>query len=545
MITETAGARKAVFIDAACLALITLLSALPYITKIGFYSDDWFIVASFHDGRLGLPALLADFPSRPLQGLYLASLFKLSGTEPLGYHAVNTAIIALSAVGLYLLLIRLRFGRAEAFASAVVFLLLPQLSTVRVWVAAAQVPLSMLLALISMHAQLSFVQSRKPGLVLLAAISAIASVLAYEIFAALIIAFPVGLAFARWKERSIRSSLQSKGIAIAAATVAVALAVTAVLKVLLSERARLMKPYDYLVGAYRFFSPSYDWRVDYGPNIFAALDVYAWQTLIRWPEALATLVIGGLAFPTLVVVILSGLIVFKRMSSGEEVRPKRLALVGFAAFLLGHAVFLVLPGLMFSPSGLANRVSVAAAPGVAMLIVAALIFIVSTLPSRWRRKAIAMSVTLVVIAAMARLVFVEAHWAEASRLQNRILASAKRDLASVPTGSTVILDRVCPYQGPGVVFETWWDTGPALSLAMGRKIDGDVISERAKITPRGLVTSIYGEAREYPYGDVLYLYDPSSKFLTQLRNLTEARSYFSARRPAPCPRGFVSQGVIV
>lgn len=78
MITETAGARNAVFIDAACLALITLLSALPYITRIGFYSDDWFIVASFHDGRLGLPALLADFPSQPLQGLCLASLFKPS-----------------------------------------------------------------------------------------------------------------------------------------------------------------------------------------------------------------------------------------------------------------------------------------------------------------------------------------------------------------------------------------------------------------------------------------------------------------------------------
>ena len=492
-----------------------------------------------------MPALLADFPSRPLQGLYLASLFKLFGTEPLGYHAVNTAIIALSAVALYLLLVRLRFGRAEAFASVVVFLLLPQLSTVRVWVAAAQVPLSMLLALISMHAQLSSTQSRKPAFVLLAAVSAIASVLAYEIFAALIIAFPVGLAFAHWKERSISSSSQSKGIIIAATTVAVALAVTAVLKVLLSERARLMKPYDYLVGAYRFFSPSYDWRVDYGPNIFAALDVYVWQTIIRWPGALTKLVSGGLSFPTLAVVVLVGLIVFQRMSSGDEARPKRLALVGFATFLLGHAVFLVLPGLMFSPSGLANRVSVAAAPGVAMLIVAALIFLASTLPSRWRRKAIAMSVTLVVIAAMARLAFVEDHWAEASRLQNRILASAKRDLASVPTGSTVILDRVCPYHGPGVVFETWWDTGPALSLALGRKIDGDVISERTTITSRGLVTSIYGEAKEYPYEEFLYLYDPGSHSVTTLRNLPEARAYFSARRPAPCPQGFVSQGVLI
>ena len=47
----------------------------------------------------------------------------------------------------------------------------------------------------------------------------------------------------------------------------------------------------------------------------------------------------------------------------------------------------------------------------------------------------------------------------------------------LPAGSTVLLDRVCPYGGPGVVFETWWDTGPALSLTLGRKLDADVISE--------------------------------------------------------------------
>jgi hypothetical protein len=109
----------------------------------------------------------------------------------------------------------------------------------------------------------------------------------------------------------------------------------------------------------------------------------------------------------------------------------------------------------------------------------------------------------------------------------------------------VILDGVCPYHGPGVIFETWWDTGPALSLALGRKINGDVISERTTITTQGLVTSIYGEAKEYPYGDLLYLYDPGSHFLTKLRDLTEAQAYFSARRAAPCSRGFVSHGVLI
>ena len=141
-----------------------------------------------------------------------------------------------------------------------------------------------------------------------------------------------------------------------------------------------------------------------------------------------------------------------------------------------------------------------------------------------------MSLTIVVIAAMTRLVIVEVQSVEPSRLQNRILASAKREIASVPTGSTVILDRVCSYHGPSVIFETWWDMGPALSLALGRKIFANVIIERTTITPLGVVTFIYGEQKLYPYCDRLHLNNPSSHFLTPLRNPTAAQVCLSARR---------------
>ena len=154
--------RKAVLTDVLCLVLITALSAAPYITKITFYSDDWTILAAFREGRTGLGPILADFPARPVQGAYLAFLFDLFGLAPLGYHLVNTAVIAASVVLFYILLIRLGLNRAEAFASSVILIVLPQLSTVRVWMAAAQVPLSMLAALCSMHAQISFMKSRHP-----------------------------------------------------------------------------------------------------------------------------------------------------------------------------------------------------------------------------------------------------------------------------------------------------------------------------------------------------------------------------------------------
>lgn len=222
-----------------------------------------------------------------------------------------------------------------------------------------------------------------------------------------------------------------------------------------------------------------------------------------------------------------------------------MALIGLIIFLLGHAVFLVLPGLMFSPTGLANRVSVAAAPGSAMLACALLAFAASPMPSRWRPRAIAASIALVATAGMVRLAVIEEHWAQASRVQEEILLAAKQDLRTLPAGSTVLLDRVCPYRVPGVVFETWWDTGPALSLTLGRKLDADVLSERSRITAFGIETSIYDEPKVYRYGDRLYLYDPALHRVTAGSDQETVRRYFSTRRSANCPASYVAHGVLI
>ena len=50
----------------------------------------------------------------------------------------------------------------------------------------------------------------------------------------------------------------------------------------------------------------------------------------------------------------------------------RLFLLGSATFILGHAVFLVVPWITFSSTGMDNRMHVAAAIGAAMMFAAAL-----------------------------------------------------------------------------------------------------------------------------------------------------------------------------
>ena len=78
-----------------------------------------------------------------------------------------------------------------------------------------------------------------------------------------------------------------------------------------------------------------------------------------------------------------------------------------------------------------------------------------------------------------------------------------------------------------------------------RKIEGDVISERTRITALGIETSIYDEPKLYRYGDQLYLYDPRSRRITKASNRATVRRYFSARRPVECPAGYVAQGALI
>src|SRR5205809_8081211 len=75
---------------ALCLVFITLLSAVPYVWRLGFYSDDWYVLYHFHSETLqhsfGIQSALRYDEARPVQGLYLALLYQLFGFHPLGYH---------------------------------------------------------------------------------------------------------------------------------------------------------------------------------------------------------------------------------------------------------------------------------------------------------------------------------------------------------------------------------------------------------------------------------------------------------------------------
>lgn len=530
--------------DAALLATITILSALPYVGSLGFYSDDWGLLAGFSalDKHSFWEAASGGFAGRPVQALYAAALFNLFGLNPLGYHLVNSAVLAACSALFYGLLVRLRFGRAQSFASVVLFVMLPQLSTVRVWYASFQVPLSMALMLASMHCQLSI--RRRGGLGWLAGAigSALLSVGAYEIFAPILAGFAVTLVFVRW--RASRS--RNWGLVAAVAAVAALLLLAFVYKLVASGRAGPVGDlHRYVLGLHQLFRLDYDWRVDSGLNILATPRAYFLAPIVGWWYGAGALVTGRAGVAVTGIAMLIALIVAWRISGAEQrYRPKLLLLTGIAAFVLGNATFLIVPAVVFTSTGMDNRVQVAAAIGVALALAALISFVVDAMQARHRTIMFSGIMALVSAAGFARIAQIERYWAEAPALQQRVLTAARSDLGQLPANSTVILDGICPYHGPAVVFETSWDIAGALTIALGRPVNADAVSERMKATPTGLSTSIYKQPSFYPYGPSLYVYNPLKHLLVRLDSGRAAAAYLGARNEPRCP-GYVARGVEV
>lgn len=538
------GSERERGLDALVLLVIVALSALPYVSQLGFYSDDWDLMSGFEAARRSghsvIGANLARFDVRPVQAVYLALLHGAFGLRPLGYHLVNTAVIAASTLLLYLLLPRLRVSRGEAFAAALIFALVPLLSTVRVWASAFQIPLSLLFALVAMHSLLSFDRSRRAIWAAIAVISTGLSLGAYEIFTPVIAGFALMVLVRVARERP------SMGRMAGPAAVLAAVALGVVLKLLTHRSDELADPGDLLHTIHVFLTPYYDWRVGYGLNPFAALDIYFWHSIRGWGDALVRLATGRASAPVSVIAVATASLVWWRMRSAppHEWRPSRLLILGLAAFILGHATFLVSNSIMFAPTGIGNRVLVAGAVGAAMILAGLAALVASAAPERLRTIVLASMISTVAAGAVVRLALIERYWAQAPDLQRQVIDAARRDLAALPEGSTVILDGVCPYHGPAIVFETSWDVAGALSVALNRKIDGDAVSPRMTLTKSGLDTGIYLDRKHYPFGPKLFAYDPGRHLVVALTDVATTRRYFA--RPSPrCPKGYVGQGVLV
>jgi len=539
-------------IDSLCLALCVAMLTAPFVSQLGFYSDDWSLLADFQrdltNERFGIDTMLRGFEPRPLQGIYLAALFYAFGLDPLGYHVVNAVVRAAAMISFYWLLLRIRIDRPIAFAAAAILIIVPQRSTSRVWFSTFQIPLSMLLALLSLHAQLSFARTGKKHWLAAAIAFAVASIAAYEIFAPIIVGFSLWLLVEAWRAASA-TRRPVRQVALAAAAI-FAVALTVLAKGLLTERAQRPDLQMYMKGLIRLVKPDYDWRTDGSLNIFATLDVNLWQPLVGLWKASAALLRGDLGIHAVLAgLAVAGVTLWRLAQRNDETEGGRSAvraiLIGGAAFTLAHATFLISSQIMFSPTGIGNRALVGMALGVALGAAGLVALATSRFSPETGRWAFASVGSLVLLTGSWRTEQISRYWAESWSIETKLIASAKRDLKEIPGHSMIMFDGLCPYHGPGIVMETW-EAGGMLTLALGREIVADTSSDRMKIGPRGLVTSIYGDSFLYPYGPNLHVYDPTRHVLVRLPDRASAIDYFtSTEKKVSCPQGFVGHGELI
>jgi hypothetical protein len=129
--------------------------------------------------------------------------------------------------------------------------------------------------------------------------------------------------------------------------------------------------------------------------------------------------------------------------------------VGLLVFIAGNLV--LLPNSTMT--GINNRAFIAAALGVALMLVGALGWPALSLAERrgWGGAAFSVGIAVLCVSGFLTVHTVAQLWSESYRRQLAVLEAIREQWPSLPSGTSFILDGVCPYIGPGIVFDTTWD----------------------------------------------------------------------------------------
>jgi hypothetical protein len=520
-------------------------SQLPH---LGFYGDDWSFLASMglaeNQSLSGLFAALRgqDNAARPIQRLTLAALYELFGLAPLGYHIFSTLVIGLGSLLFYLCLRLLREPDLFAFSIPLVYSLLPHYSTDRLWIAALQANVSACLYFLSSYADLRALASfrRFWGWKALSLASLLASGLAYEVFLPLFIVSSVFL-FVRHRmsgqHPSVTQTLQRRLVVILGTNV-----LTVVMIVLVKFKT--------MSSGIDFAAATYGWVAG---HILQGFRVGYVDHFLKIPHTLSLIVSHYASWSALVTAGLLGAVLFawllrnarKTESFTATTRSRLLTYAGLGIIVCG-AGFLILPPHP-TMTGINDRAANAASVGVAISVVGTIGWIVLSAKRRWWPPLFAAGIGLICVSGFLTVNTVASFWVNSYTRQRQVLAAIHARFPTMAAGTTLILDGVCQYDGPAIVFNSYWDLAGALMVLYGHSdIRADVVNSTPTISENGLtIAGPYRALNLYPFHQTI-VYHFGRREARNLDNADAAYAYFADTGQSTeneCPQGQYGFGV--
>jgi hypothetical protein len=522
-----------------------------------------------HSATSLVTAMMRNHPemrSRPMEVFHAVFLYKIFGLHPLGYHVVNTAILVGISILFYLCLLQIQLSRIFALSAALVYIMLPHYSTNRFWMTASVVPLSVGFYFVSLYCDLRAIRAQRWRFALwkTAGSSAVlASTLAYETTLPLFLINPLLVrhrAKRYWAESVHKRENFLKALVLYG-SVPILIVLVFVFKIIVNQRSEAPTGnlVHYLIRyAYQIVKPASLSEHDFGFNIwhYIRVDIFdrglklpllAVDSVMRqyndWPQVVCTGAIGILVF----------LYLYRAASTESDwlLHPRNWGQIvgaGLLVSLAGYAIFFVVPNILFTVAGAGNRVSMSAAVGIALVLVGVTGWAVAYISAEYlRRVGFALVVALLVGSGCLVNYAIGSFWTAAFQRETTILAAIHGHFRTIPEGSALLLDGVCPYVGPAIVFESSWDLRGALSLLYrDPTLRADIVTPTLKITQDGLETTIYSKKTKYHYGPDLIIYNMPRDMDRRINVRKDAEDYFANRGtnlPADCYSGHAGVGV--
>lgn len=539
-----------VLTDGLFLCSTIVMSFVLYIRTIGFYSDDWSFLGTFSvspdQSLLGLfkVATTPNTLMRPLQNLYDALLYRCFGTNPLGYQIVNAVVFLTIIMLFYLVLRRLRLPRIVTVAIPLVYALLPNYATDRFWYAAFQADLSILFFFFSLYAGLRAFSKRATRVFLWKTVSLasmVLCVLSYEVALPMIFINMILFWNPFEKFRQLEKGAHVSNHAVFIVLNGIVLAYLVLFKAMTTTR----------LGKFNYAGDIIHITVNVFQTNFGQLGIklpYIWGEILA-KYATPSMLVVGLVLYTLIFVYLYWITEKKKADFPSSIWMRNLLLCSIVIFCSGYAIFLTNNKVGFSPTGIDNRVAIAAAIGIACAIVGG----VGWISRRFLSDEMARWIFCIVIAIVCTGGFLiintlASFWTRAYAKQRVILSDIKQQFSNMQKGSTLILDGVCPYVGPGVVFESQWDLKGALqTMYHDPKLQADIVTPRLKVKKNGIYTQIYTFPSHYSF-DHLFIYNVKMRKVYPIPNAQAAYNYFHTFNTDynnGCPQATAGNGVSI